>query len=381
MRNESYALSISLFAIFDATMAEPIHIEEELQKRAERVQAYLLKGSHSYEFREKWVGEASGWYFQSGGKALRPALLLFACGAVSGEEETALPAAAAVEVFHTWTLIHDDWIDRDKTRRGRPTVHEEYFRRWRRVLRLPVEKAHHLGDTIAILAGDRLHGWVPRLLTLLYFSSHLPVEIPLTLIQMFEGEALSHILKGEMADVYYSHRPIEKVSFSDIDWILRSKTASLFEYSAVAGALIGLKSSHRHHPLVDSLSQFASLCGKAFQSQDDILNLIGDEKTLGKPVGSDIREGKKTLPLYYAYQKATPAQRRFLSSIVGNRNATKKDIRSAVELILELQGVQRTQKRANALIQRGEEFLHPLPDSQYKEWLFAWAHYLISRRV
>jgi len=319
-----------------------------------------------------------GWHFRKPGKFLRPVLLLLCCEAVGGEEGMALPAAAAVEVFHTWTLIHDDWIDRSALRRGRPTVHE-LFVGWEKELQMSPREAHHFGGTVAILAGDLLHGLPSSFLHRLHSEKGLPPEIPLTLIHILETEILSHLLIGEMKDVVYSYFPIEVISSQQVRWIMWQKTAALFSYCGLAGALIGLRTTDRNHPLVKALNSFASLSGIAFQIQDDILGLIADEKILGKPVGSDIREGKKTLPLYLAYRVASPAQKRFLSSIVGNQKSGEKEIQSVVELIRELGGISESQKRAERHIQQAYEVLHPLPPSRYKELLHEWASHLLSR--
>src|SRR5690349_2425817 len=123
-----------------------------LEERRTRVYDYLDIWSGAASFRPREIHDAIYSYIRHRGKALRPLVLLLSCAAVGGDEEQALPAAAAVEVFHTWTLVHDDIIDRDATRRGHPTVHAEFAANAARTYGLDLEQAAHYGRAVAILA-------------------------------------------------------------------------------------------------------------------------------------------------------------------------------------------------------------------------------------
>src|SRR5690606_36846634 len=113
-------------------------------------------------------------YLHAGGKSLRAAVMMFCCGAVGGDEQTAIPAAAAIELYHTFTLVHDDIIDRDEKRRGVPTVHYDFANRGRDELGFDEKTAQHYGMTIAILAGDLQQGWAASLLPDLHRKYGIP---------------------------------------------------------------------------------------------------------------------------------------------------------------------------------------------------------------
>ena len=161
--------------------------------------------------------------------------------------------------------------------------------------------------------------------------------------------------------------------------MLEGKTGALYEFAAQAGAMIGLETDDSNHPLVQALTRFSTKCGIAFQLQDDILGIIGDEALLGKPVGSDIREGKRTTIVYHAYQKANAAQKQDLLRVLGNPSATQEQIRETVALLKSLGGIERTKDLAKAMIQQAVTCLRPVPASEYKQLLLSWARYMIQR--
>ena len=141
-----------------------------LTEYREKITSYLLSDTAKRDFKPCHMQEAALHYLSKGGKSLRPATVFLACKAVGGDEEIALPAAAAVEVYHTWTLIHDDIIDRDDRRRGHSTVHEEFYRRALNEMGYPEEEARHYGLSVGILAGDILQGWSVSLLGNLFHT-------------------------------------------------------------------------------------------------------------------------------------------------------------------------------------------------------------------
>jgi geranylgeranyl diphosphate synthase type I len=130
---------------------------------------------------------------------------------------------------------------------------------------------------------------------------------------------------------------------------------------------------------VAALSRFASSCGTAFQLQDDILGLMGKEEKLGKPVGSDVREGKKTTNVYFALRSASESERDFLLSALGRDSATPDDVQKATQLIVDLGAVQATADLALEHVNKALPELEALPDSDYKELLASWAHFMINR--
>ncbi|MBC8466103.1 polyprenyl synthetase family protein [bacterium] len=353
---------------------------KELEIRQAWIQDYILNDRFVSRFRPPEVQWAVTAYVRYGGKRLRPAILLFSCGAVGGDESIAIPAASAVEIFHTWTLVHDDIIDRDSTRRGSETVHEHYYKKTssgKGEFVLNERDARHYGISVAILTGDIQHGWGISMMTELTSLNGIPAEVTLDLINDLDTRVLNTLVEGEVLDIQFSFRSIEDLTPYQIEEMLWKKTGALYEFCGRAGATIGLGRSN--DPLIEAVSKFSALCGTAFQFQDDILGVIGHEKSLGKPVGSDLREGKGTLVVYYAYHNANSEQKEKLQRILGNSNSTDEDIDEVVKLLQDLGGIDHVSKRARELIEEARTHLSVLPDSKYKDLLWQWSEYMVNR--
>ena len=352
---------------------------KELSARERLVTQYLLQPRFRDWFHPQDLQEAVFAYVERSGKRLRPAVLLWSCGAVGGDEEKAIPAAAGVEMFHTWTLVHDDLIDNDSLRRGGPTVHKlgEGFAASR--LSYTEERSREYGMDLAVLTGDSQHGWTTSLFCECARDRGVDPKVMIDVIYRLESYVVNNLIQGETLDVQYSRTPIEALTQDDIVFMLWLKTGVLYEFAARAGAMIGLNNSDPEHPYVAALSRFASQCGIAFQLQDDVLGLMGKEKQLGKPIGSDVREGKKTTIVYYALQSSTPEQRKFLLSVLGDRDATDEDVKKATDLMVSLGAVKKTADLALEHIHKALPELDVLPESKYKELLTSWGHFMINR--
>jgi len=352
--------------------------EKELAKRGDLVYEHLTSARYQERFTPEAIHDSVYLYLGGRrGKSLRPAVLLFSCGAAGGNEEIALPAAAAIEVFHTWTLVHDDVIDRDCMRRGGYTVHEE-FRRRGADLGYDADNAMRYGTSIAILAGDVQQGWSVSLLSELQERGVDPAVV-LHLIQMMETEVVLTLLMGQVFDVQYSKAPIESLSEDKILGMLWRKTGALYEFAGKAGAMIGLSTTDTRNELVRSISQFTGRCGTAFQLQDDILGIVGDTKKLGKTVGSDIREGKRTLIVYHAFTNANETQKRRMSLILGNENASAEEVNEVVDILSELGSIEYTRALADSYVMKAKEQIKTVPGSRYKDLLLTWAEYMVKR--
>lgn len=352
---------------------------EALRAREGKVSEYFQQPRFREWFKPQDLQDAVFSYLERPGKRLRPAVLMWSCGAVGGDENIALPAACGVELFHTWTLVHDDIIDNDNLRRGGPTVHilGETFAREK--LGYSDEKAKEYGRDLAILTGDSQHGWNVSLFCECARNGGVDAKTILDIIYHLESYVVNTLIEGETLDVQYARTPIEQLTREDIVHMLWMKTGVLYEFAARAGAMIGLNNSDPSHPYVAALSRFASSCGTAFQLQDDILGLMGKEEKLGKPVGSDVREGKKTTIVFFALKSATPDQRAFLFSVLGNPDASPGQVRQATELMVELGGIKKTADLALEHVNKALPELDVLPDSGYKELLTSWARYMIER--
>ena len=214
-----------------------------------------------------------------GGKRLRPMLLLLACGVFSDRTDHALPAAAAVEIFHNFTL-HDDIMDNAAVRRGKPSVHA----RW--------------GENVAILSGDAMMICAYRLL------SGVPADKLPRILAMFNTMAVE-VCEGQQYDMDFEQKP--KVSVVEYMHMIELKTSVLLGGAVTIGALLGGASEEDCRKLY----RFAIELGLAFQLQDDLLDSYGDER-LGKAIGGDILEGKQTYLMITAMSRADEPAREIL---------------------------------------------------------------------
>lgn len=352
--------------------------ERELITVSRRVREYLLGEARKQHLEPEHLSEAALSYVALGGKHLRPAMLLWSCGATGGSVEQALPAAAAVELYHTWTMIHDDIIDRDERRRGGPTVHAQFRQRAMKELGLDGRAAAHYGMSLAVLAGDVGHAAAVTLLRRCPAADRRP-DLILRLVTELEGEVLAAIASGEALDLLYAHLPIPSISERQILRMYQGKTAKIYAFAARAGALLGLERYEPRNPQVAALERYGLLCGTAYQLQDDILGLTADERRLGKPVGSDIREGKRTTIVRHAWKRATPQQRRVLSDVLGNRAATEDEIRQVNRILAQTGGIAHTRALARRFVTAALDALRPLPPSHFKRLLSQLARAMIAR--
>lgn len=348
--------------------------------RRELVYAYLLKPEYANLFEPDHIKTAAYSYIKYGGKSLRAVVLLLSCGAVGGNEAVAIPAAAAVEVYHTWTLVHDDIIDRDEKRRGVPTIHTQYADIARQELGYNDAEAAHYGLTIGILTGDLQQAWPIFLFAEVAQKHNVDARLVLNLLSYLTSRLAPTLIAGETLDVQYSKTAVDSVSEQLVLDMLWKKTGALYEFAGRSGAAIGLGDVTLQDPLVKNIAKFCSQCGTAFQLQDDILGIVGDEARLGKPVGSDIREGKTTTIILKAFQTATPAQKATLKRILGNPTATDYDIQTMTTLLRELGGIAYTQDLARKYVEEAIPLLDSLPTSTYKNLLVQWAEYLVERK-
>ncbi len=321
-------------------------------------------------------------YFQRGGKRLRPAICRLSAGALGGAEaeEAATPCALALELYHNWTLIHDDMIDHDDTRRGKSAVHK--LVRDRFAQKFPQKAAEYGWDT-ALMAGDALHSAAVAYLSQLSDSGFVPPQVTLQIIALLEGEYGPRVISGETVDtkngLLYGADAFYTMSKDEVRFMMASKTGALFGISALSGALIGLKSTDRNHKQVMALADFAENCGIAFQLQDDILGITSTQAKLGKPIGSDIREGKPTILLLNAYENATKEEKDFLRRVVG-KSEELDHINRARDIILNC-GLEETVRESEQYLQKAEQSLSLLPDSSWKDRLEAWRLFMVNREM
>ncbi len=282
---------------------------------------------------------AIGQYLHSsGGKRLRPALLLLCAkfaGAPLGPDSTAIQLGAVVELIHAATLVHDDVIDAAETRRGRPSTNVKW------------------GNHTCVLAGDWLYMQAFQIALRERNFQILDLLIGLTQM-MVEGELLQLERIGCI-----------DVSEADCMELVHRKTAGLFSVCARLGAL----SAQSDTALQEKLGEYAWNLGMAFQLIDDMLDFTAREKTLGKPVGGDLREGKVTLPLVYALECATPAERRLVETILAQRNYREVPFSQILSLLEKYRGIERVKDRAQAFTDKARQIMGEFPESPYQRAL------------
>ncbi len=283
---------------------------------------------------------AIGQYLQSsGGKRLRPALLLMSAklSDPGGDPASAIQLGAVVELIHAATLVHDDVIDAAVTRRGRPSSNVKW------------------GNHTCVLAGDWLYMQAFQIALRERNFQILDSLIGLTQM-MVEGELLQLDRIGKI-----------NVSEADCMELVDRKTACLFSVCARLGAL----ASRADTNIQERLGEYAWNLGMAFQLVDDVLDFTAREKILGKPVGGDLREGKVTLPLVYALECATPAERRQVETILRDRNYEQVPFSQILAMLEKYHGIERVKERAQAFTDKARGIVNGFPDSPYQRALVA----------
>ncbi len=356
-------------------------ISEFLAALAERtawVDEFLAQSQVFARVRPEHLRRLVAAYLERGGKRLRPSVLLLACGAVGGRERDVLPAAAALELFHTWTLMHDDIIDHDALRRGGPTGHVLGAELGATDWQLDVPQADDYGISLSMLAGDVQHGlcvW-----TFLQ-GQHTPAPLLLHLVGDLELNVVADLVEGETLDVQFERRPAADVTMDEALRMMYLKTGALYEFAGKAGAMLGLETADPDHPLVAALRAFCAHCGTAFQLQDDVLGVVGEQGKLGKPVGSDILEGKRTPILLKTYELADDAQSALLDRVVGNPQAAPGEVAEVTSLMVRLGAVAAVSAMARQHVAQASAHLARVPASQYTRWLAGWANFMIEREL
>lgn len=349
---------------------------EDLQQIAHGVRALIADAGARPSFAPDDLRRAVLAYPNAGGKAMRPALLTWACEALGGSRPLALRAGTAVELYHTYTLVHDDVIDRDPLRRGNPSVHTLLAAAGREAYALPDAEADHYGLSMAILAGDALQAWAIDLLASCAEHGADP-RITLQLVRRLQGVVGPAIVEGEARDIQLPFLPVGEVTERAILRVILTKTAALFTYCAWAGGLLACGCDNDQ---VRALVSFAEHAGVAFQLQDDVLGLTADESTLGKPVGSDLREGKRTLILALGWERANEDERATLQRVLGHTRATPAELDAATAILHRVAAIADTQAMAKRYLDDALTALEQLPPSEAVEHMRTLALQMVARK-
>ncbi len=289
------------------------------------------------------------YVLDGGGKRVRSVLLLAACRGVGGSTSDALPASAAIEVLHNFTLVHDDIMDHAATRRGRPTVH----RRW--------------DENVAILAGDAMVALAYEALT------RTPGLRVREAVRLFT-EGLLVVCEGQAYDKEFEIR--RKVSIREYLRMIDRKTGRLIAVAAELGGIIGGATATQRR----ALRMYGSLVGRAFQIQDDLLDIMADEAEFGKRIGGDLVEGKKTYLLLRALERARGADRKQLLRVVNRKRVAFSEASTFRDIYRRTGVVDDARRRIDRDIRTAQRALTALPSSPDREML-VWFADLIRVRT
>ena len=305
------------------------------------------------------VSEISSYLREGGGKRLRPALLLLAAGASGYRGPSAIRLGAVVELIHNATLIHDDVIDGANTRRGRPSANA----RW--------------GNHMSVLAGDRLY--MQSFEMALRERNFAILDILIDLTQnMVEGELLQLTRLGRI-----------DLNEAEATELAFRKTACLFSGCSRLGAVLGRQPKN----IEEALAEYGRNAGLAFQLVDDLLDFTASPEQLGKPVLSDLKEGKVTLPLIFALEmKAAPGSngsdgneangaggRMLVAKVLEERGFLSVRPDQITKLVRETGALDRAAKLAHEYVSRAKSALNDLPESEYRRALMAVPDFILER--
>ena len=321
METDRAGQALTAMEIFDLVREDLVNVEKAIDIESLASVETVTKISHYLQ--------------QSGGKRLRPALLLLCARFSGGGGKTAIQLGAVVEMIHAATLVHDDVIDVAQTRRGRPSANVQW------------------GNHTCVLAGDWLY--MQAFQVALRERNFHVLDLLISLTQMMvEGELIQLDRIGRIG-----------VTEADCMELVDRKTACLFSACARLGAV----SAGATTAAEDKLGEFAWNLGMAFQLVDDMLDFTSIEQTLGKPVGGDLKEGKVTLPLVYALESATPAERQMVERVLSARTYDAVSFDDIYAMIERHGGFQRTRERAQHFTDRARQLVAEFPESPYQRAL------------
>lgn len=297
--------------------------------------------------------EASIYLTKAGGKMLRPALTLITSEAVGGSRDNSLKSAAAIELIHTFSLIHDDIMDDDDMRRGKPAVHKVW------------------DENVAILAGDTLFSKAFEIIMNSDPEKNTPTQLSQTLATV--ADACVKICEGQAFDMSFEDRyDVSEEEYLDM---IFKKTGALIAAASKAGAIMG----GANQEVIDAMYDYGRLIGLAFQIQDDYLDLASDEETLGKPIGSDIAKGKMTIIAIKALAASEGEDNKKLLEILKDDNNSHEDIDVALDLFNKYGAIEYAKNVALENVTSAKKVLEILPDSESKQMLFDLADFVLER--
>ncbi|HBI93762.1 MAG TPA: farnesyl-diphosphate synthase [Terrisporobacter glycolicus] len=284
-------------------------MKDVLKEKINYIETLLNEYMPKEEGYQQTVIQAMNYSLKAGGKRLRPILTLESCKIVGGKEEDAIPFAVAIEMIHTYSLIHDDLpaLDNDDLRRGKPTNHKVF------------------GEAMATLAGDALLNHAFEIMLSSSIDKKDANKYLKAINEVAKHAGIYGMIGGQVVDVESENKIIDK---DKLDFIHLNKTAAMIIGCMRAGAIIGGASEEE----LEKVTKYGKNIGLSFQIVDDILDITGDEAKLGKPIGSDIENSKSTYPSLLGLEKS----RQIARQLIDEGKSSIDDLSSEIDFLNQL---------------------------------------------
>jgi octaprenyl-diphosphate synthase len=321
-------------------MMDILAIQNLMNHDMQAVNAMIHKRLHS---EVELVNSVGHYIVNSGGKRLRPMLVLLSASAFNYQGNDHIKLAAIIEFIHTATLLHDDVVDASELRRGQQTANSIW------------------GNEASVLVGDFLYSR----------SFQLMAELKNMRVMEILSTATNIIAEGEVLQLLNCYEP--NTTETDYLRVIRSKTAKLFEAGAQLGAVITEQSASNEQ----AIAKYGMHLGTAFQLIDDVLDYSSNSEEIGKNIGDDLAEGKPTLPVIYALKHGTAEQQEVLRDAI--KNGKKDNINEVISIINSTKAIDYTRKIAREEADMAIAALTALPSSPYTDALYALAEFSINR--
>ena len=320
---------------------QPHQLNPVIEPQFEAVNDYIINHLGSNVPLVEKIGH---YIVESGGKRLRPLLVLLAANATGYEGKDHVPLAAIIEFIHTATLLHDDVVDNSELRRGKDTANAKW------------------GNAPSVLVGDFLYSRAFQIM----------VEIGSMEIMQVISNATNIIAEGEVLQLLNTRNP--DTTEEAYMQVILGKTAMLFEAATEAGAILAGATAQER----EGLRLYGLHLGTAFQLIDDVMDYQSTSEEMGKNVGDDLAEGKATLPLIHAMRAGTEEQRLLVRQAI--RKGGLDDLQPILEIVKETGAIEYTQERAQQEADRAISALNALPDSSFKQTLQQLAEIAVKRK-
>ena len=324
-----------------------MNLKEKLAVKAKPINEALEKYLRIRE--PKKLYKASAHIPLAGGKRLRPVMAMITCDMVGGNSKNAIPFAAALETIHNFTLVHDDVMDDDDLRHGVDACHTIY------------------GLSTAILAGDTLFAYAFEMITDCDIEDAVKADLVKNVAYV-----VRKIAEGQQMDINFEEE--ETVDANEYLEMIRLKTSILFGAAAYGGAKIGGTNEEEAR----ELEMMATNVGLGFQIWDDYLDATAPEEVLGKPSGSDIRQGKRTLLVIEGLNRTNETDRKRLIEILDSKN-TDEEVKEAVEIMERCGALEECHKQANGYLEGARKTLSNYPESEARILFEELLEYMVTR--